>query len=190
MEVVLEARGLVKDYRRARAVDGVDLVVHAGERVALLGPNGAGKTTTLLMLLGVISPDEGAVDDLRASRSPATAATRPRTSASRPATCRSPSASACGSTSALRQPLRPRRSRRRRSQRAWPASASSTSPTRWAPSSRRVSGRWSASCGRRCTGRGCWCSTSRRHRSIPTCRVRVRDGAASDLSTRTAPRCS
>ena len=60
-EVVLEARGLVKDYRRDRAVDGVDLVVHAGERVALLGPNGAGKTTTLLMILGVVSPDAGAV---------------------------------------------------------------------------------------------------------------------------------
>ncbi|MGH8976986.1 MAG: ABC transporter ATP-binding protein [Acidimicrobiia bacterium] len=60
-EVVLEARGLVKDYRRARAVDGVDIVVHSGERVALLGPNGAGKTTTILMILGVVSPDVGAV---------------------------------------------------------------------------------------------------------------------------------
>ena len=60
-EVVLEARGLVKDYRRNRAVDGIDLVVHAGERVALLGPNGAGKTTTLLMILGVVSPDAGSV---------------------------------------------------------------------------------------------------------------------------------
>jgi ABC-2 type transport system ATP-binding protein len=59
VNVVLEARGLVKDYRRARAVDGVDLVVHAGDRVALLGPNGAGKTTTLLMILGVVAPDEG-----------------------------------------------------------------------------------------------------------------------------------
>ena len=60
-EVVLDARGLVKDYRRDRAVDGIDLVIHAGERVALLGPNGAGKTTTLLMILGVVSPDQGAV---------------------------------------------------------------------------------------------------------------------------------
>jgi ABC-2 type transport system ATP-binding protein len=60
-EVVLDARGLVKDYRRDRAVDGISLVVHAGERVALLGPNGAGKTTTLLMILGVVSPDQGAV---------------------------------------------------------------------------------------------------------------------------------
>ncbi|MGZ4736445.1 MAG: ABC transporter ATP-binding protein [Acidimicrobiia bacterium] len=61
METVLEARGLVKDYKRARAVDGVDLVVHEGERVGLLGPNGAGKTTTLLMLLGVVAPDAGTV---------------------------------------------------------------------------------------------------------------------------------
>jgi ABC-2 type transport system ATP-binding protein len=60
-EVVLDARGLVKDYRRARAVDGVDVTVHAGERVALLGPNGAGKTTTLLMILGVVAPDAGTV---------------------------------------------------------------------------------------------------------------------------------
>ena len=60
-EVVLEARGLIKDYRRTRAVDGIDVVVHAGERVALLGPNGAGKTTTLFMILGVVQPDAGSV---------------------------------------------------------------------------------------------------------------------------------
>ena len=60
----LRAEGLVKDYRRARAVDGVSLHVRPGERVALLGPNGAGKTTTLLMLLGVVAPDEGHVEIL------------------------------------------------------------------------------------------------------------------------------
>jgi ABC-2 type transport system ATP-binding protein len=62
VETVLRAEGLVKDYRRTRAVDGVDLEVRAGERVGLLGPNGAGKTTTLLMLLGVITPDAGTVE--------------------------------------------------------------------------------------------------------------------------------
>jgi len=59
---VLQARGLVKEYKRVRAVDGIDLQVDAGERVALLGPNGAGKTTTLLMLLGVITPDAGEIE--------------------------------------------------------------------------------------------------------------------------------
>src|SRR6186713_1569518 len=59
---VLRATGLVKQYKRLRAVDGIDLTVDAGERVALLGPNGAGKTTTLMMLLGVITPDEGEIE--------------------------------------------------------------------------------------------------------------------------------
>src|SRR5919198_1511850 len=58
----LRAAGLVKNYRRGRAVDGVDLTVAAGERVALLGPNGAGKTTTLLMCLGAVRPDAGTVE--------------------------------------------------------------------------------------------------------------------------------
>jgi ABC-2 type transport system ATP-binding protein len=61
MSNVLSASGLVKQYRRGRAVDRVDLHVREGERVALLGPNGAGKTTTLLMCLGVVQPDEGSV---------------------------------------------------------------------------------------------------------------------------------
>jgi len=64
MGAVLEARGLRKKFKDVQAVDGVDIVVGAGERVALLGPNGAGKTTTLLMLLGAVLPDEGHVDIL------------------------------------------------------------------------------------------------------------------------------
>jgi len=62
MEHVLQAHGLIKDYKRTRAVDGIDVEMLAGERVGLLGPNGAGKTTTLMMLLGVISPDEGSIE--------------------------------------------------------------------------------------------------------------------------------
>jgi len=61
-QLVLRASGLVKQYKRVRAVDGIDLTVAPGERVALLGPNGAGKTTTLLMLLGVVTPDAGWVE--------------------------------------------------------------------------------------------------------------------------------
>ncbi|MER8001182.1 ABC transporter ATP-binding protein [Streptomyces sp. NPDC095613] len=59
---LLTARALVKEFRRGRAVDRVDLRVREGERVALLGPNGAGKTTTLLMCLGVIEQDSGSVE--------------------------------------------------------------------------------------------------------------------------------
>jgi ABC-2 type transport system ATP-binding protein len=59
---VLRATGLVKRYRRTTAVAGVELSMQPGERVGLLGPNGAGKTTTLMMLLGVVRPDEGRVE--------------------------------------------------------------------------------------------------------------------------------
>jgi len=62
VDTVLRARGLVKGFRGDVAVDGVDLEIEAGERVALLGPNGAGKTTTLFMMLGVVTPDSGTID--------------------------------------------------------------------------------------------------------------------------------
>lgn len=62
MGEVLRARGLRKRFRSVQAVDGVDIFVEAGERVALLGPNGAGKTTTLLMLLGVVTADSGTIE--------------------------------------------------------------------------------------------------------------------------------
>jgi len=61
VDPVLAARRLVKSFGKVRAVDGVDVVVRAGERVGLLGPNGAGKTTTLLMLLGAVTPDGGTI---------------------------------------------------------------------------------------------------------------------------------
>jgi len=44
-----------------RALDGVDLHVHPGERVALLGPNGAGKTTLVLHLNGILLPERGTI---------------------------------------------------------------------------------------------------------------------------------
>ena len=56
----LEIRGLKKIFDRP-AVDGLDLVVRAGEFYSLLGPNGAGKTTTLRMVTGLLPPDSGSI---------------------------------------------------------------------------------------------------------------------------------
>jgi ABC-2 type transport system ATP-binding protein len=58
---LLEVRGLVKQYKKFRAVDGLDLEIRGGEIVGLLGPNGAGKTTALRCIAGILKPTEGTV---------------------------------------------------------------------------------------------------------------------------------
>ena len=55
----IEIAGLVKDFKKARALDGVDLVVPEGSVFGFLGPNGAGKTTTLRILAGLARPTAG-----------------------------------------------------------------------------------------------------------------------------------
>jgi branched-chain amino acid transport system ATP-binding protein len=58
---VLRARGLVREFRGFRAVDGVDLDVAEGGVHALVGPNGAGKTTLFNLLTGFLKPTSGSV---------------------------------------------------------------------------------------------------------------------------------
>jgi branched-chain amino acid transport system ATP-binding protein len=59
--VLLETRGLTKSFGGIRAVDDVDLEVHAGRIIGLIGPNGAGKTTVFDLLSGFLVPEGGRV---------------------------------------------------------------------------------------------------------------------------------
>lgn len=60
----IETHNLTRHYRRAKAVDGIDLVVPKGATVVLVGANGAGKSTTLQMLMGLIDPTAGSAQVL------------------------------------------------------------------------------------------------------------------------------
>lgn len=58
---VLRARGLRFAYDGPPAVDGVDLEIRPGERIALMGPNGSGKSTLARLVAGLLRPLEGTV---------------------------------------------------------------------------------------------------------------------------------
>ncbi|NQX13944.1 ABC transporter ATP-binding protein [Microbacteriaceae bacterium VKM Ac-2855] len=59
MDTAVDVSGLRKSFGRARALDGLELIVAAGEVHGFLGPNGAGKSTTIRVLLGMIRADAG-----------------------------------------------------------------------------------------------------------------------------------
>jgi ABC-2 type transport system ATP-binding protein len=58
-DLVIDVRGLSKQFGGRRVVDGVDLRVARGRICGFLGPNGSGKTTTIRMICGLLRPDGG-----------------------------------------------------------------------------------------------------------------------------------
>lgn len=58
---MLEVAGLVKDYKKFRAVNQLDITIRPGEIVGLLGPNGAGKTSALRCIGGILLPTHGQI---------------------------------------------------------------------------------------------------------------------------------
>jgi ABC-2 type transport system ATP-binding protein len=64
---------VAKTFRRTRVLDGIDLEIGVGERVALIGSNGAGKTTLIRCLLGEYNHDGKVTIEGRSPRSDRTA---------------------------------------------------------------------------------------------------------------------
>lgn len=60
-EIVIQSKGLGKQFNDYWAVSDLDLTVKQGEIYGFLGPNGCGKSTTIRMLTGLLTPTTGHV---------------------------------------------------------------------------------------------------------------------------------
>ena len=69
----LELRGVVKRYREATVIHGVDLAFEKGEFIVFVGPSGCGKSTLLRMICGLETASEGdiLIDGARVNEVPA-----------------------------------------------------------------------------------------------------------------------
>ena len=65
----IEANDIAVRFGPATLLQGVDLVVRAGETVGLIGPNGSGKTTLLRILANLRPPEGGRVNPFSRSGS-------------------------------------------------------------------------------------------------------------------------
>ncbi len=57
--IALELQAVHKAYGSTVVLDGIDLHIERGDRIAIVGPNGAGKSTLMRMLSGGEAPDAG-----------------------------------------------------------------------------------------------------------------------------------
>ena len=60
-DIILQTRGLTKEFKGFVAVNGVNLEVRRGTIHALIGPNGAGKTTCFNLLTHFLTPTAGQI---------------------------------------------------------------------------------------------------------------------------------
>jgi branched-chain amino acid transport system ATP-binding protein len=60
-DIILQTRGLTKEFKGFAAVEDVNLSVRRGSIHALIGPNGAGKTTVFNLLTKFLQPTKGTI---------------------------------------------------------------------------------------------------------------------------------
>lgn len=57
--VLLECKGITKNYPSKTALNFLNLTVERGRIIGLLGPNGSGKTTLIKLISGILTPSSG-----------------------------------------------------------------------------------------------------------------------------------
>lgn len=60
-EIAVAIDGLSFTHGENSIIENLTLQIEVGDYVGLLGPNGSGKTTLLKLILGLLSPDQGAI---------------------------------------------------------------------------------------------------------------------------------
>src|SRR6185312_14942914 len=58
---ILTGQQIVKTFGQTKALDGADIEIGRGERLAIMGASGSGKSTLLHCLAGITMPDSGEV---------------------------------------------------------------------------------------------------------------------------------
>ncbi len=61
MDVLVECKGLKKNYGKISVIKGLDLSLERGRIIGILGPNGSGKTTLIKILAGILNKNDGEV---------------------------------------------------------------------------------------------------------------------------------
>jgi phospholipid/cholesterol/gamma-HCH transport system ATP-binding protein len=58
---LVELHGICKSFGSKSILNGVDLTIRTGDRLAIIGPSGTGKSTILRIIAGLLMPDRGDV---------------------------------------------------------------------------------------------------------------------------------
>ncbi|TVS07004.1 MAG: ABC transporter ATP-binding protein [Phycisphaerales bacterium] len=61
-EFAIRMRGIVKRFGSQTVLDGINLDIRTGETMVIMGGSGSGKSTMLRLMIGSLTPEEGAIE--------------------------------------------------------------------------------------------------------------------------------